>query len=101
MGPWLDPDSWTKCKKKKNEKTEETEHELVLDDIKDYCEFFLVWNYYLVMFEKFLCVRVSYLSNYEKNMMSEIYFKILQMHLHIIYAIKRYIFNKSCNTQSH
>lgn len=40
MELWLDPNFWTNGKKKKIEKMGEIEHELVLEDIKDYCAFF-------------------------------------------------------------
>ena len=54
------------------------------------------------MFKISLCVRESYLSNYGyKDILSEIYFKMLQIYLYTIYAIKSYVFNKNYNTQSH
>lgn len=50
MELWLDPNFWTNGKKKKIEKMEEIEHELVLEDIKDYCAFFWYETNILVMF---------------------------------------------------
>lgn len=52
------------------------------------------------MFKIFFYVRESYLSNYGyKDIISEIYFKMLQIYSYTVYAIQSYVFNKNCNTQ--